>query len=304
MDKHKAIQYMAIITAIFVITIAIIYTYKFYTVLKDIENYINENVEEISLKEGDLEVKTNKDIVIEDEKSVIPIIIVNTSEEVNEEEYIQKIKAYNTGILLLKEKVVIASSTLNVEQEIYYSTISMTNIEGKEAVLDMIGIQNLLPTFGAFFFAVFIYLFFAYFISNLIDAAILGVLGNLFARILKIRLKYKATFNISVYALTLPIILNLIYIVVNTFTGFEIQYFQWMYTSISYIYVVVAILMIKTEIMQKKIELIRLREIQKQVAREAEEIEPEKEKKEEKQEEEEEEKQEKNTGEEPEGSKA
>ena len=58
--------------------------------------------------------------------------------------------------------------------------------------------------------------------------------------------------------------------------NFTITHFQWMYTSISYIYVVVAILMIKTEIMQKRIEMMKIREIQKQVAREAEEIQPEK----------------------------
>ena len=109
----KAIKYIAIMTAIFVITIAIAYTYKIYTALEEIKNYINEHVEEIALKSGELEVKTDKDIVIEDEKSIIPRIIVNTAEEVNEEEYIQKIKAYNAGILFLKEKVVIASSVLN-----------------------------------------------------------------------------------------------------------------------------------------------------------------------------------------------
>lgn len=296
----KAIKYIAIMTAIFVITIAIAYTYKIYTSLEEIKNYINEHVEEIALKSGELEVKTDKDIVIEDEKSIIPRIIVNTAEEVNEEEYIQKIKAYKAGILFLKEKVVIASSVLNEEQEIYYSTISMTNIEGKDAFLNMISIENLLPICAI----LFIYLFFGYFLSNIIDAVILGILGNLFARLLKIKLKYKATLNISIYALTLPIILNLIYIIINTFIGFEIQHFQWMYTSISYIYVVVAILMIKTEIMQKRIEMMKIREIQKQVAREAEEIQPEKEKKEEKQEEENKEKEEKNIGEEPEGSKA
>jgi len=88
---------------------------------------------------------------------------------------------------------------------------------------------------------------------------------------MKLRLRYKATFSLGAHAITLPVILNLIYVIINTYTGFTINNFQWMYTSISYIYVVVAILMIKTEIINQRIQLIKLQEIQAQVAKEAEE---------------------------------
>ena len=113
-------------------------------------------------------------------------------------------------------------------------------------------------TYVFFAATIFVYLFIVYFASHIVDIIVLAVLGYLFARIIKLRLRFKATFNIGVYALTLPMILNLIYIVVNTFTGFEIKYFGWMYQAISYIYVIVAILMIKTEIINQKIQLIRL----------------------------------------------
>lgn len=161
----------------------------------------------------------------------------------------------------------------------------------------------MLQVYGAFIFTILIYLFVAYFISNMLDVLVLGILGYIFARIVKIKLRYKAAFNISVYAITLPILLNLLYLIVNTFTGFQIEYFQWMYTSISYIYVVVAILMIKTEIIHQRIQLIKLREIQKQASEEAKEVEPRNQEKKEEDKEEKEDKKEK-TGEEPEGSKA
>ena len=66
-----------------------------------------------------------------------------------------------------------------------------------------------------------------------------------------------------------------------------------MYTTISYIYVAVAILMIKTEIINQRIQLIRLQKIQEKVAKE-EQIDIEKPK----------EKKEKGEGEQPEGSNA
>ncbi len=218
-------------------------------------------------------------------------------------------KAYNTGILLLSDKAVIVSNVLTNEESLPYSGVFTSNIEGKDAFLNLISVENLISAYLIFGVSIIIYLFVVYVISNIIDAIVLGALGYLFARIVKLRLKFKATFNIGVYALTLPIILNLIYIIVNTFTGFEIRYFQWMYTSISYIYVAVAILMIKTEIINQRIQLIKLREIQAQVAKEAEERQDEEkqeelEKEEKKKQKEEEKEEKKGTGEEPEGSNA
>lgn len=75
----------------------------------------------------------------------------------------------------------------------------------------------------------------------------------------------------GVYALTLPILLNIIYIVVNTFTGLEIKYFSWMYTTISYIYMIVAILMIKTDLINRQVELMKIIEEQEKVKKEIEE---------------------------------
>ena len=66
----------------------------------------------------------------------------------------------------------------------------------------------------------------------------------------------------------MPILLNLIYILVNTFTGFTIQYFQWMYTTISYIYVIVAILIIKTDLINRQFELMKIIEEQEKVKEE------------------------------------
>lgn len=298
----KAIKYIVIIILIFAIVVALIYTYKFTSSVKDIKNYINENINDISIIDGKLKINPEKEITIADENNIIPIIIVNTVEGVKKEEYAEKFKAYNLGVLVLSDRIVFNSNAITNMNDILYSSIFTSNIEGKEAFLELISPQSLFSAYALFYVTIFIYLFVIYLISNMIDIIILAVLGYLFARVMKIRLKFKATFNIGVHALTLPIILNLLYIIVNTFTGFTISKFQWMYTTISYIYVVVAILMIKTEIINQRIQLIRLKQIQeevKEVTDEEEKQERTKEKEEKKQEDKEE-----NTGEEPEGSNA
>lgn len=218
----------------------------------------------------------------------------------------EKAKLYDIGIIALNDKVIIVSKMLNKEENLYYSNIFTSNIENKQELLNMMSGSNNIYVYMLFFATIFIYMFAVYFASNLVDAMVLGALGYIFARIVKLRLKFKATFNMGVYALTLPILLNLVYIVVNTFTGFKINYFQWMYTTISYIYVAVAILMIKTELINQKIQLIKIKQIQEEVAKEREEEERQKENnREEKKEKEKEEKEDKKqSGEEPEGSNA
>lgn len=208
---------------------------------------------------------------------------------------------------MLSNKIVASSKLLTQEQNIYYSNIFTSNIENKGQFMELISGTNIIYAYILFAITIFIYMFVIYFASNLVDAVVLGVLGYLFARVVRLRLRFNATFNIGIYSLTLPILLNLIYIIVNTLTGFTINYFQWMYTTISYIYVAVAILMIKTEIINQKIQLIKLERIQEKVCKEAE-NEPEKEEKDKKEEkkEEKEKKKDKETssGEQPEGSNA
>ena len=288
----KAIKYILLITLIFTTIISIAYTYKFHTVIQDVKEYISANFEELSLKEGKLNVKQDSPIIIENEDAVIPIIVVDTLSDSVRDEYLDKVKLYNSGIIFLSDRVVVESNLLQEEQSMPYSSITSSEIANKDEFIKLFSDSNIYYVYLTFFITIFIYLYIIYLATNFVDAFVLGVLGYLFSRVVRLRLRFKATFNIGIYALTLPIILNLIYAMVNTFTGFTIEYFQWMYTTISYIYVAVAILMIKTEITNQKIQLMRLEQIQREIK----EQEPEKEEQEEKKED----KKEKENGEEKE----
>ena len=79
---------------------------------------------------------------------------------------------------------------------------------------------------------------------------------------LKTGLKQLAVLNIVLHAITLPLLLLVIYIGVNSITGFEIEHFRMAYDAISYIYVITAILLIRSN-MHK--ELTRVLQVQKEV---------------------------------------
>ena len=109
-----------------------------------------------------------------------------------------------------------------------------------------------------------------------------------------IRIRYRAVFNMSVYSITLSTILQLIYIIINTFTGFNIKYFDLMYTAISFICLTAAIFMIKSDVIRQQIELMKVIEAKKQEQEEQKDEEKKEEKKEEDKKEEQEEKEENN----------
>ena len=90
------------------------------------------------------------------------------------------------------------------------------------------------------------------------------------SKIINVKFKYKSIFNMSVYSLTLSIILYMIYIVINIFTGFTIKYFEIAYNAIAYIYIITAMLMIKSDLIKQQIEVGKILEEQKKTREEKE----------------------------------
>lgn len=123
------------------------------------------------------------------------------------------------------------------------------------------------------------------------------------SKIVNINLKYKSVYNISVYALTLSIILYMIYIALNVLTGFYIRLFDIAYNAISYIYIATAILMIKSDLTKQQIEVTKIVEVQKQIQEEKEQ-ETEEEKPNKKKKEDEDENKDKEDNQRPEGNEA
>ena len=140
---------------------------------------------------------------------------------------------------------------------------------------------------------VFIYFFLLYFISIWLDIILLALFGFFTALLLRIHLRFSAMCKIVVHSLTLPILLNIVTILIETFTTIRIQYFNMMYIGIAYIYIVTAILMIKSDLIKSQKELNKIieeqakvrEELQKQKDKEEEEKQREKEKEEQRKEE-------------------
>ena len=121
-----------------------------------------------------------------------------------------------------------------------------------------------------------------YLLTTLSNAVLLSAFGYLTTWLARIKMRYVAMFNMSVYALTLSTVLNILYIAVNIFIRFNMEYFQVMYVAVSAIYLVAAIFLLKTEFIKKQAELMKIAEAQEIVRKELEQKEIEKKEQEEK----------------------
>lgn len=308
---RTGIKYLFLLMFFFVLFVTLANTYQFGKTIQEGIAFFKTDFPNLTYQEGTLEVEQTEALTYQNDEALIGIVIVDTKveEQAKIDEYSKKIGLYDNGILILKDRIVLKTAATTVQSTYLYKDIAeqygISNFN-KEDMVELINGVSLPTIYSSFFFVMFIYLFVIYLASTLVDAIILTCLGYLVAWMLRMRLKWGPVFNMAVHALTLPLILNAIYIIINMLTGFTIKYFMYMYTGISYIYIITAILIIRSNFIKQQMEINKIKEIQQQVKEELErqKEDPEEEKRREPKEKEQEKEKKENPPEEPEGSKA
>lgn len=271
----RTVGYIVLLMVIFGIIVSFAYTFKFLQIINEAKEYISNEISEINYENYELHVKLKngeEKSTIDTNNILVNKVIINTNgneEEINEN--INEIDSQTNGFLILKDKIVLKTAFLAQPAEYSYKNISETyniNNVSKDEVINMLSGNQMKIFMSSFFIAMFIYIFIIYLSSILVDILLLAIIAYIVTRIAGLRLKYSAIYNIATYSLTLPIILNIIYIVINIFTGFTIEYFRIMYTTIASIYIITSILMIKSDVIKKQVELNKIVEEQERVKQE------------------------------------
>ena len=313
----KTLIYIAILMAIFSLVITIMNTIQVSNQIEEATTFFQEEIPDLNLENGVLTMQGENPVIIENKDSVIPLVIIDTNADITEEqikEYRNKMQNVENALLFLREEVSIKTVATNGIIEYSYQTVmEQYGIEklDKQSLLGYVSGNNRNMILVSIGIMTFIYSFLVYMVSVLMDAFLLGIVAYVTALVLRLRLKFSAMCNMAAYSLTLPILLNLGYILLNSLTGFEMKYFEIMYIGIAYIYIVAAIMMIKSDVMKKRQELAQIIEEQARVKQEMERQKEEEERQKEEQrreeekrkkkEEEKKKEQEKPVGEEPQG---
>lgn len=266
----KIVRYLLGLLLIFTIIVSLAFTYQFFSAFEQATEYVKNEMPDFHYENGVLLMDTQEPLIFDKIESFPGIIIFDTQtqDQAKIEEYSKKLTLYENGILFLKDKVVLKNmaSTMLASQT-YQELLAEKKINSftKQQVTEYLESYNKTAVFVSIYIVMAIYLFVIYLASILVDTIILGALSFLIARMVGIKMKYRSAFSIAVHALTLPVVLNAIYIVINVLTGFEIKYFSIMYNTISVIYAVTAILLIRSNLIKRQIELMKLQEEQKNI---------------------------------------
>ena len=286
----RAIGYLAWLIFMFSIILAIAFVIKFTGLAKKGIDFLDKNFNELSYSEGMLTIDTVNKSATTDWGNVI----VNTEELSQEklQEYENKKSYTDVEVVWLKEYVILKYNN-EVGKIKYKDIIENLGIEkfDKQMILQYLKEQlNSPQTYIMYFVALSIYLFIAYFIAILLDVIILSLFGLITTAFARIQIRYRALFNMAAYSITISTVLQLIYIIVKTFTGFNVKYFDLMHTAISFICLTASIFMIKSDVIKQQMELMKVIEIKKKEQEQEKEEEKNEEEKEKKNEEEKEKK--------------
>ncbi len=266
------INYIIKLILIFTFVVTVISIYDVSQNINNAIKYLKNEMPDMQFINNELKVDSQEKIVI-NPNSILELIIIDTNNITEEElnNYKNDIEKHNTAAIFLKDKVIINTQTQTIEYS-YEKLANIYNIgdKTKQEVLNYFTGTNLILVYVAVFIISFIWLFIAYIISTLFDGLVFGAIGYITALILRIRLKFIAMLKIAIHALTLPIILNLIYIILQALFNFEIKYFEVMYIGVTYIYIITAILMIKSDLIKRGQELTKIIEEEQKVKAELE----------------------------------
>ena len=288
----RAFGYLTWLIFTFSIIFAIALVIKFTGLAKEGIRFLDKNFNEISYSEGTITIDTVNKSATTDWGNVI----VNTEELSKEklEEYEKKKSYTDIEIIWLKEYVILKynNETMKIEYKDVLDNFGVKEFD-KSVIMNFLNEKlNSPKTYITYFVVISIYLFIAYFITTLLDIIMLSLFGLITTAFAGIQIRYRALFNMAVYSITISTVLKLIYVIVKTFTGFNIKHFDLMHTAISFICLTAAIFMIKSDVIKQQLELMKIIEIKKQ-EQEKEKEEEKEEKKTEKKEDKKEEKQEK-----------
>ena len=276
MGLKKALGYMTKIVSIMAIVLCLGIIYKTHNIVQEGVQYLQNEFPEFTYKDGSLNVESDKEIVISEEDSIAGKTIIDT--EVQDEQkinqYLNSISEAGEGLIVLKDKVLIKNSsvagTITYTYKDTFEPLGVDNFDKKD-VIEFAKSNKMISLYISLFLTIFIYAFIMYFLTTISNAVILSFFGYITTLLARIRMRYVAVFNMSVYALTLSIILNILYLAVNIFIPFTMQYFQVMYVAVATIYLVAAILILKTEFIKKQAELMKIAEAEEIIKKQMEE---------------------------------
>ena len=211
----KAITYLTKLIAIWAIVLCLGVIYQANQMIKEGIEYLKNEFPEFSYKEGTLDIQNENPIIISEKDSIFGQTIIDTKveEESAINKYINNLEQTGNGLVILKNKLILkngsVAGTINYDYNQIFTQMGITEFN-KQDVINYVNSTKVFSLYSSIFITVFIYAFIMYLTTTLVNAVFLSFFGSFASWLARIKMRYVAIFNMSVYAITLSVILNMI----------------------------------------------------------------------------------------------
>lgn len=278
---RSAIKYLVIMTAIVTVFVIINSMIEMQKMVENLATYIENNIPEFSYSDGKITMENVEEpIIISDVKyNGVDKIVIDPLAETNEQKAQREEENQVNGVTIyfFRDQIILQTKTEESEareQPFIYSDFIKSYTQGdykefnKQQVVEFMRSTQMSSYYLRYATSLTIYLFIANVLVAILNVIELSALGWISTSLGRIKMKLKAICSMAIYSLTLPMILNIIYIVINYFTEFTINYFQIAYIAIAYVYLVAAIFILKDDFMKRQQEVTEIQKEQEKVRQE------------------------------------
>lgn len=193
----------------------------------DISQFIsiyNNKCPNFELKNGELSVDGNMPLTLSQDKSYY--FVIDTTNTINPD----VLNSYDKGLLVLKDKMIEKQSKVQTQVVDFKSFKGIT--VNKDIINKYLPLAKLIIPF------IFIGNILWYFIGGLLSALILALFALILNSIFKTELKYGQLYSLSIYALTTPLIIDVLF---KIFSVEHFSYYWLFYHLIAFGYICFAL---------------------------------------------------------------
>ena len=177
----RAFTYICRIVAILAIVLCLGTIYQTHQMLQEGMRYLKEEFPEFTYKEGRLDVSSDERLTISEEDSYVGRTIIDTKTEEEQviNQYINEIEKSGSGMIILKDKVILKNGaiagTINYQYKELLQQMGITEFT-KQNVIDYANSSQIITLYISVFITIFAYSFIMYLLTTLSNAVFLSVL--------------------------------------------------------------------------------------------------------------------------------
>ena len=241
---RRSILYIVILVILASLIVTGAFVNESKKVFKGSADFIANNISDFTISKDGLKLENDKKPIETklNRAREFKIIINDESSEDENNSAIEK----NNGEIIIFGKNAIYLKVNDIEKTFTYDEVMNFLELEKISKSDIIGLASNEQETNRMFIAMLFSLSIYFILQNIVIVVAyiiaIALVGVIMATLLGMKFKFSAIISMSISAITLPVVLAIIYAICFIYTGFIMKYFTVMFSAISYVYIIMALI--------------------------------------------------------------